>query len=256
MFACWAYAYLRLKNKLPDLGKGVGRIRKWQFLLASVYVFGCGFRSILPRGDIRRIVLFDSWVSSVAIGRSVATLAELSFVAQWCFILHEAGIHTGNKTLLKIAKIPFVLIVVAELFSWYACTTQNYIGTVVEESLWAVAASVTLYGFIIAARHYVKRQKMFFKAASFATFGYIVYMVTVDVPNYIRAWIADGAAGKNYSTVLEGFKEVATTWHLTRAHADWQYEFVWMTLYFSVAVWMSIFIVNAPFLDRNLKRVE
>src|SRR5581483_11244497 len=44
------------------------------FWLSAAYVFGCAFRSILPRADVQRICLFDTWLSSVLIGRSVATV--------------------------------------------------------------------------------------------------------------------------------------------------------------------------------------
>src|SRR5215469_1728654 len=53
------------------------------FWLSAVYVFGCAFRSILPRADVQRICLFDTWVSSVFVGRTVATLAELCFIDKW-----------------------------------------------------------------------------------------------------------------------------------------------------------------------------
>jgi hypothetical protein len=46
-------------------------------LLSAIYVFGCAFRLILPRANVERICLFDSWLSSVLIGRSVAMLGEL-----------------------------------------------------------------------------------------------------------------------------------------------------------------------------------
>ena len=54
-------------------------------LLCAAYVIGCAFRSILPRADVQRICLFDTWLSSVFVGRSVATVAELclSFNGQW-----------------------------------------------------------------------------------------------------------------------------------------------------------------------------
>jgi hypothetical protein len=86
-----------------------------------------------------------------------------------------------------------------------------------------------------------------------AAFGYVVYMVTVDVPTYIRNWMANQADGKVYSSLKDGFVEVATVWRHTYAEADWQYEFVWMSLYFSVAVWMSIYIMNGPEMDKGLK---
>src|SRR4051812_26744156 len=54
---------------------GIIRIELFVFLCAA-YVFGCAFRSILPRADIQRICLFDTWLSSVFVGRSVATVAE------------------------------------------------------------------------------------------------------------------------------------------------------------------------------------
>src|ERR1700736_3254904 len=57
-------------------------------LLCAAYVFGCAFRSILPRADVQRICLFDTWLSSVVVGRSVATIAELCFVTQWAIALH------------------------------------------------------------------------------------------------------------------------------------------------------------------------
>src|SRR4029450_2038129 len=40
--------------------------------LCAAYVFGCAFRSFLPRADVQRICLFDTWLSSVLIARSVA----------------------------------------------------------------------------------------------------------------------------------------------------------------------------------------
>jgi hypothetical protein len=51
-------------------------------LLCAAYVFGCAFRSLLPRADVQRICLFDTWLSSVVVGRSVATVAEVCFAAQ------------------------------------------------------------------------------------------------------------------------------------------------------------------------------
>ena len=37
-------------------------------ILCAAYVFGCAFRSLLPRADVQRICLFDTWLSSVFVG--------------------------------------------------------------------------------------------------------------------------------------------------------------------------------------------
>lgn len=243
-----------LLRKLPNMSEMVQKVRHWQFLLASIYTIGCGFRSILPRGDVRRIVLVDHWISAVAIGRSVATLAELAFVAQWAFLLHEIGKGTKDDSVLSISKMIVPMIFIAECFSWYACTTTNFFGTTIEESLWAVAAFLTMLGFIRARKHYQNGvQKIFLTAGIVAAFAYVIYMVTVDVPAYVRKFMADSANEKVYATLSEGFHQVATVWRHTYDVADWQYEFVWMSLYFSLAVWISIYIVNGPEMDKGMK---
>ncbi len=244
------FSYQKLKKKLPAMGAELAKLRKGQFGFATLYTLGCGFRSILPRGDIRRIVLVDSWISSVVIGRSVATIAELSFVAQWSLMLHEAGIYTKNKVIQRLAKLPVPIIIVAEIFSWYACITTNYIGTAIEESLWAVAAAITVYGCYLARPYYEKAQRTFLNVGMLLGIGYIIYMIFVDIATYITNWMAAEAAGKTYLSIAEGLKEVCFTWHLTHVYSDWEYEMIWMSLYFSVAVWISIYLMNAPRLDQ------
>src|SRR5262245_25827173 len=74
-------------------------------LLSAAYVFGCAFRSFLPRADVQRICLFDTWLSSVMVGRSVATVAEVCFAAQWTLLLHRLGTKTGADITLGIAWV-------------------------------------------------------------------------------------------------------------------------------------------------------
>src|SRR5215831_19847465 len=94
-------------------------------MLCAAYVFGCAFRSVLPRADVQRICLFDTWLSSVLVGRSVATVAEVCFVAQWAIILHQLGTMTGAQTAVAAAWLIVPLIVIAEGFSWHAVLTRN-----------------------------------------------------------------------------------------------------------------------------------
>src|SRR5687767_11978281 len=82
--------------------------------LCAAYVFGCAFRSFLPRADVQRICLFDTWLSSVVIGQSVATVAEVCFAAQWAIVLHQLGTMTGADTTLNAAWVIVPLILIAE----------------------------------------------------------------------------------------------------------------------------------------------
>src|SRR6202035_1683454 len=97
-------------------------------LLSAVYMLGCAFRSILPRADVQRICLFDTWLSSVMVGRSVATVAELCFAAQWAIVLYALGRVANSDTAKNIAKAIVPTIVLAEISSWYAVITTNFLG--------------------------------------------------------------------------------------------------------------------------------
>ena len=94
-----------------------------QLLLSAMYVSGCAFRSVLPVYDIPRLVLIDSRLSSVMVGRSVATVAELCFATQWALILHRIGLWSGSL-LVQAAAVSIVpLIGLAQLCCWYAVLT-------------------------------------------------------------------------------------------------------------------------------------
>jgi hypothetical protein len=79
--AVWFLLYHYLREPRTDTLGGTSEIELMLFLSAA-YVFGCAFRSFLPRADIQRICLFDTWLSSASVGRSVATVAEICFTAQ------------------------------------------------------------------------------------------------------------------------------------------------------------------------------
>ncbi len=108
-------------------------------LLSAAYVFGCAFRSVLPRADVQRICLFDPWLSSILVGRSVATVAEICFAVQWAIVLRELAKAANSDTARNVANAFVPVIVVAEACSWYAVVTTNYLGNVLENSLWAAA---------------------------------------------------------------------------------------------------------------------
>src|SRR5882672_10633282 len=136
--AGWFWLYRQFHEQpTGSLGRTSGI--ELMLLLCAAYVFGCAFRSVLPRADVQRICLFDHWTSSVFVGRSVATIAEVCFVAQWAIILGQIGELTGADTTVNAALVIVPLIIVAECFSWYAVLTTNYLFNAIENSLWAVA---------------------------------------------------------------------------------------------------------------------
>ena len=100
--AIWFLLYDQLHTPLADYVDRTPGV-ELMLLLCAAYVFGCAFRSFLPRADIQRICLFDTWLSSVLVGRSVATFAEVCFVAQWAVLLRRLGTMAGADTTLNAA---------------------------------------------------------------------------------------------------------------------------------------------------------
>ena len=109
-----------------------------QLLLSAVYVGVCGFRSLFPRVDLERICLWDSWLSTIILGRTAATIAELCFALQCGLFVQRLADLTGMP-LLSAMSLTFVpLAVVAEIACWYAVLSLDHIGHALEETLWAV----------------------------------------------------------------------------------------------------------------------
>src|SRR5262249_12289903 len=130
----WLYRYLR---EMRAGGFVSASEVELMLFLSGAYVAGCAFRSFLPPADVQRICLVDTWLSSVTVGRSVATVAELCFAVQWAILLYQLGTLTGADTVLGAAWAIVPLILIAECFSWHAVLTRNYLGNAIENSIWA-----------------------------------------------------------------------------------------------------------------------
>jgi hypothetical protein len=223
--------------------------QRWQLLLAAVFVLGCGFRSLFPRADVQRIGLIDSWLSSVLVGRSVATLAELCFMAQWALLLHTAAKDAGIRFAVALSWLVVPLILVAEVCSWYAVLTTCYLGNVLEESIWALTASLLVVGCLSVWSGCRAARRPFLAAALALGVVYVLFMCLVDVPMYVSRWRADEVSGRTYLALGQGLQDAWSRRVVTFSWEEWRTEIPWMTLYFSVCVWWSLALIHAPRLE-------
>src|SRR5438132_7019137 len=156
--------------------------------LSAAYVFGCAFRSFLPRADVQRICLFDTWLSSVFVGRSVATVAEIAFAAQWAIILHQLGTMTGADTTVAAAWVIVPLIVIAECFSWHAVLTTKYLNNAIENSIWAVVFFVIGIGLCRLLPEFDGAARAVLIVSILGIVCFLAFLMTVDVPMYLNRW--------------------------------------------------------------------
>lgn len=237
--AAWFVLYRWLLAQ-PAAGFSTVSPNQLMLLLCAAYVFGCAFRSVLPRADVQRICLFDTWWSSVVVGRSVATVAEVAFAAQWAMILHRLGTITGSETTLVAAYAIVPLILIAECFSWYAVLTRNYLLNGIENSLWAVAFFIAGIGLCRLLPEFDGVLRAVLVLAVAGIVGFLAFLMTVDVPMYVNRWRTGSADGAERLTPLQGLRDVSTRWVVTHDLAEWKDEIPWMSLYFSGAVWSSL----------------
>jgi hypothetical protein len=221
-------------------------------LLSGAYVFGCAFRSILPRADVQRICLFDTWLSSVMVGRSVATVAELCFAIQWAIVLRELGQLSRSDTARNIAKLIVPLIALAECCSWYAVISTDFLGNVLENSLWTVTFTLTAIALARVALSFRGIAQWIIAATAGGAIGYVIFMSAVDVPMYFGRWQAELADGTLPLGLLAGLYDVAARWVVTYDITRWHHEILWMSLYFSAAVWASLLLGGFPLVKNQL----
>jgi hypothetical protein len=235
--ALWFVLYQKLHAGPTDRLDSASGI---MLLLCAAYVFGCAFRSFLPRADVQRICLFDTWLSSVVVGRTVATLAEICFVAQWAIVLQRLGMMAGADTTLNVAFAVMPLILIAECFSWYAVLTTDYLGSAIENSLWAVAFLAVGIGLVRLLADFDGPVRVVIAVAIVGIAGYLTFLMTVDIPMYVSRWRAKLVDGGTHLRPFEGLRDVSTRWVVSHDLAAWKDEIAWMSLYFSGAVWASL----------------
>ena len=212
-----------------------------QLLLSGVYVMVCGFRSLFPRVDLERVCLWDTWLSAILLGRTMATIAELCFALQCQLFVMRLSEIAGTPVVGAAAHAFVPLAIGAELVCWYAVLSLNHIFHALEESLWAVMMLLLSAACGIAAltTHEPFRSMMIA--------GFVVYSVGAgltigcDVTMYVRRWRLRAATAR--LTLAAGLRDTRRRRHPTLAWHVWREEAPWMTLYFSVGVWTSLAMV-------------
>jgi hypothetical protein len=214
-----------------------------QLLLSAGYVLGCAFRSMLPVYDIPRIVLIDSRLSGVMVGRSVATVAELCFAAQWALVLHRFALMSHSEFGLAVSLAIVPLIILAEICSWYSVLTTDQRCHMVENSLWGVSAAFLVAALLAIGPDRVTYLYLPMIAWSIGGALYAAYIFVFDVPMYWSRYRADQTNGRNYFRIAEGIADACRRRIVSYNWQDWKHEIVWMSLYFSFGVWSSISLV-------------
>lgn len=214
--------------------------------LSGIYAFVCACRAMLPRIDLERTVMLDHGLSSIFLGRSGATVAEICFGIQATLALHELGGVLGLPWMQTVAPLVAVLCTVAQGFCWASVISLSHLGHVVEESLWGVAFAIVAACLILAFPHAEGGLRTLIGLSAAGCVGFVIFMARVDVPMYLSRWRAQRAEGFRPLGFAEGVRDALFRRAPTRSWTTWQPEVAWLTGYFSFAVWASLAMVWMP----------
>jgi hypothetical protein len=213
----------------------VGTERRAVIWLGGIYVLGCAFRSFLPMIDVPRFCLHHTPLSRIFVGRSVATVAELAFAAQWALLLYEAGAP-------RAALVVFALIAVAELLSWLAVLTRNDLFHAAENALWTLTAAIAA-GFLASRWAYqAESGRTVIVMAAACAAAYVGFMLAYVVPMYVERW----RTGSKSIALAEGLRSALAPCTVERDWGLWWRDALWLTPYFTICVWLSLALAFVP----------
>lgn len=203
-------------------------------ICASLYTLVCGFRSFFPRIDLERAVLIDHPLSSIALGRSCATVAEMAFTVQ-CAVF-AAGL---GEAFHWVPAVLIPLIAIAQCCCWAGVLTLNHLWHAAEEVLWGLSMGLLATVFALSLPGEGIYKTLLPLAILGCAAGAFV-MLVLDVPMYVKRRRQAIAAGEKTLGLGEGFRDAMKRREPTGDWEFWKHEVAWMTPYFSACVWLSI----------------
>jgi hypothetical protein len=158
-------------------------------------------------------------------------------------LLFKLSALTGSSVISAIGLTVLPIVVVAELACWFAVVTLNNIGHAVEELLWSIMVALIAVCLVIYWQRTAGDLPMWVPIGLFACAGTAILILTVDIPLYVTRWRIAKRTGLRYLRVIDGLKDALVRDRVTQAREEWRKEIVWMGLYFSAGVWVSLGIV-------------
>ena len=217
-----------------------------QLGLSGVYVLVCAYRSFLPRIDLERLVVIDSRLSSIFAGRVAATVAEICFGIQLGLLVYQLGANAGLEWIQKAAWAVPIFLTAAQFFCWHSILTLNHITQAVESLLWAAGFSWIAALLAVVAMDTNGVVQVVAAAGIVASVAFVVYVLGVDVPMYVRRFRDGKALGLRYLSIRQGARDAMERRVASHSWEKWKSDALWLTPYFSAGVWISIALVFVP----------
>ena len=227
--------YYYNKVTLPDN-------KLYLFKLVLIYTFVCGIRALFPKKDVSGVCFYNSIFSYPIFGRFLATFAEISIIIFISNIFKAINNEiTSNENMSFIYNLLIIFIIIAQLFCWLGAITKCYLYNSIEESIWTISGLVITIINIYLLKFNNSKYQNFLKLAIVFGICYLYYMISFDVPMYINKY--KSSYNRKKLGIIKGLSSMCKCTKVTRLYTDWKSEIFWQTGYFSICVWMTLYIL-------------
>ncbi len=250
--------------------------RKRMRIMGVIFTLVAVYRAIFVSRYTPQLAWFDSLANSSLLIRMFAVAAELSFSGLIALAMlrvnHDLPADdTANANKVKLfmtTKSPYVLmtcIFLAQFFATSGLITKNQTLFAIEETLWTLGFLAVLPLAILQVRRVyaikdaetVAQFKMLRQSAvliaAWCVF-YCCYGLFYHLP--FETWAGAIEQTRTGLPVIKtGASAIADAFmivHESKAYSDWGFGFLlWHSAYFSICVWISIFLMQAPRIIRH-----
>lgn len=240
--------------------------------LGLIFISVALYRSIFVSSYLEQLAWFNSIANSSLLIRFFALFAELSFAGLFALSLLQLNKEvpvdpaSGNNrlTTLALTQSPFILfgcIFIAQFFATTALITKYEVLFAIEETLWGIAfmsilplAISQMRRVFSAHSRYSREQLRMYRSFTLMTAVfcalYCSYSLFYHLP--IEYWphiIQDLQSGNVvFNTGFSALQDALLIVNQTREYQRWGGIgfFIWHSGYFSICVWMVLFMMSAP----------
>ena len=246
--------------------------QKHMLIMGLIFTMVGAYRAVFVSRYLYQFAWFDVLANSSLLIRFFAIFAELSFAGLFAYAMLRfskdlaSNNHTNPALNFIESRSPYLLffcIFTAQFFATIATINKNNTLFAIEETLWTVGFLLILpLAFIqlrralsIKAEAEKKRIKMLLTSSKviFAwCIGYCSYGVFFHLP---MDFFSDTASSTMAVTTAvpvaqEGLAAVWDAFFIvneSKEFGDWGFGFLfWHSSYFSICVWLAIFLMRAP----------
>ena len=178
-------------------------------------------------------------------------IAEISFAYQVSRYWFELMMINDQKYVWMkkaIREFVFVVCTVAQGWCWMAVLTRNQFYHAIEESHWGIASAVLTLSTVYFKWGQFDRQLV---VSCIGGMMYTLFMILIDVPMYVKKQ-NDIQLKVPVISVSDGFSDSLTCGIVSQKSEDWIDEMAWLTGYFSLGVWSSLYIASRSLMGNEI----